>query len=335
MLKGEGSIVTINETISFIERSRESKKPFLAVVWFGSPHEPYSGLPEDLALYDDLPQEYAGRKVSLTSMVTGRKTSRVLRDVLRERYAEITAMDRAIGQLRKHLRKAGIADNTMLWYCGDNGSPPSSGRVETPFRGQKATMYEGGIRVPGVIEWPARIKSPRSSSVSSVTSDMLPTLCALTGQSAPSRPIDGIDLTGLIDGKMDSRPTPICFWRYASKNVTGAKPRPQPYIDSALQEGTTPLVKYMAGKLTRSFTNYHQPPAQKSDYQGPRAIIDGNYKLVVDADGKSPIELFDLASDRGETTNLADEKPEVVADLSGKLKSWQDSALNSLRENDY
>ena len=70
-----------------------------AVVWFGSPHEPYSGLEEDLALYDDLPEEYAGQLFRLTSMETGQPTRRPLNEVLQERYAEITAMDRSIGQL--------------------------------------------------------------------------------------------------------------------------------------------------------------------------------------------------------------------------------------------
>ena len=82
----------------------KAKKPFLAVVWFGSPHEPYSGLAKDLAIYDDLPDDYAKRSVQLTSMETGRPTRRPLREVLRERYAEITAMDRAIGKLRGHLQ---------------------------------------------------------------------------------------------------------------------------------------------------------------------------------------------------------------------------------------
>ena len=72
-------------------------KPFFAVVWFGSPHEPYSGLEKDLALYDELPKEYAAKEFKLTSNKTGRPTRRPLRDVLRERYAEITAMDRSIG----------------------------------------------------------------------------------------------------------------------------------------------------------------------------------------------------------------------------------------------
>ncbi|WP_372897701.1 sulfatase [Stieleria sp.] len=335
--EGEGSEVTIDETIKFIDRARQDGKPFLAVVWFGSPHEPYSGLDKDLALYDDLPESLSKRSVRLTSMETGRPTTRPLGDVLRERYAEITAMDRSIGTLREHLSDTGLRDNTLLWYCGDNGSPRSSGRATTPFRGEKALMYEGGIRVPGLIEWPARIRQGRLSDVNSVTSDMLPTLCELAGVNVPERPLDGISVVPVIEGTMNQRPKPICFWSYPANRVTGANPKPAPYIDLELQEGTTPLVKEMAGKLTRSFNNFHQPEIGEADYAGPRVILDNRYKLVVDGQSGSDtnIELFDLHADRAEQNNLAGSKPEVTERLLSELRQWQTSVLNSLQEADY
>ena len=110
-------------------------------------------------------------------------------------------MDRAIGRLREYLDEKGLRQNTLLWYCGDNGVP-TSGCVTTPFRGQKGLVYEGGIRVPGIIEWPERIPQPRVTDVNAVTSDMLPTLCELVGQPLPDRPLDGVSLKGLIDGEM-------------------------------------------------------------------------------------------------------------------------------------
>lgn len=334
---GEGSEVTIDETVKFIDRAERDGKPFLAVVWFGSPHEPYSGLDEDLALYDDLPESLSERTVRLTSMETGRPTTRPLRDVLRERYAEITAMDRSIGKLRDYLGSQGLRDNTVVWYCGDNGSPTSTDRVTTPFRGEKGLMYEGGIRVPGLIEWPRRISAARVSDVSAVTSDMLPTLCTLAGIEFPQRPLDGVNLVPLIDGKMNERPEPICFWSYPSGRVTSADPRAKPYIDPALQEGTTPLVKMMGDKYTRSFKNFHQPSIDEADYAGPRVILNDRYKLVVaGARGKTEtVELFDLKSDRAEQHNLADSQPEITRRLRGELRQWQSSVLQSLSEADY
>jgi arylsulfatase A-like enzyme len=331
---GESSQIIVDETIRFIRKAKEKKKPFFAVVWFGSPHEPYSGMADDLALYDNLPDEYAKRTVSLTSNETGRPVKRPMNEVLRERYAEITAMDRAIGSLRDYLKAQDLRENTLVWYCGDNGIP-SSGRMTTPFRGQKGTMYEGGIRVPGVIEWPARIPAPRISKVNSVTSDMFPTLCELAGRSLPDRPLDGISLVPLIDGKMRKRPSPIFFWSFNTGKAF--KGNSKPYIDPQLQEGTTPLVKMMAGKYTRTFRNLHYPGISEEHFGGPRVVLGNRYKLVVDAASanQSPVELFDLTEDPAEEKNLIESHGPIARKMQKQLRSWQQSVLESLAGADY
>ncbi len=325
--EGESSQIIVDETIRFIGEAGKQGRPFLAVVWFGSPHEPYSGLAKDLALYDNLPNEYAEKTVSLTSNETGLRVKRPLRDVLRERYAEITAMDRAIGTLREFLDREGLRQNTLIWYCGDNGTP-RSGVAESPLRGRKGQMFEGGIRVPGLIEWPARIEKPRATTVNAVTSDMLPTICELVGQPLPDRPLDGISLVDLIDGKMKSRPSPIEFWSFAT-----ARRGKQPYIDPKLQEGTTPTAKLSAGALTRNFRNNHHPSIVEQDYSGERTILDNRYKLLIGRKGE--VELFDLLNDPAETTNLADDQPATAKKLQRQMRQWQTSVLNSLMEADY
>jgi arylsulfatase A-like enzyme len=332
--QGESSEVVVDETIRFIAESQKKQKPFFAVVWFGSPHEPYSGLQKDLDLYKNLPKELSQTKVKLTSNETGKPTKRPLDKVLQERFAEITAMDRAIGKLRTHLKNEGLRDNTILWYCGDNGVPPS-GRYATTLRGQKALVYEGGVRVPGLIEWPKQIKQARVSQVPTVTSDMLPTICDLVGQPLPQRPLDGVSLKPLLDGKMKKRSSPIGFWNYNTR--VEAKTNPKPYIATKLQEGTTPLVKQMAGRYTRNFRNFHHPVISPEDYSGARAFVGDRYKLVVDAvpGKKSSIELFDLVNDQAEENNLAKSKPEVVREMQNQLKAWQDSVLKSLTGADY
>jgi arylsulfatase A-like enzyme len=330
--EGESSEILIAETVRFIGRAKEDQRPFLAVVWFGSPHEPYSGIREDLALYDHLPESYADRLVTLTGMKTGRPVKRPLRDVLRERYAEITAMDRAIGQLRQYLEDAGLRQNTLLWYCGDNGIP-SSGRITTPFRGQKGNVYEGGIRVPGIIEWPRNISEPRVTQVNAVTSDMLVTICDVVGEPLPDRPLDGISLKPLLEGRMTERPTPICFWNFDSSR----EGKLEPYIDPELQEGTTPLVKFMGGKLTRTFRNFRHPVITEQDFRGPRAILDNRFKLVVhDQTAKEPaIELFDMLTDPAEENNLIESRRGVARRLEKQLRDWQQSVLESLTGSDY
>jgi arylsulfatase A-like enzyme len=335
--KGESSAVVIDETLRFIERARTQKKPFLAVVWFGSPHEPYSGLPEDLSLYDDLPVKYAKRApVSLTSNETGRRVKRPLGEVLRERYAEITAMDRAIGRLRDYLKREGLRNNTLVWYCGDNGTPFNS-VLASPLRGWKGQVYEGGTRVPAVIEWPARIPAPRVSRINAVTSDMLPTLCALAGMPIPNdRPLDGIDLVPLFNGNLDERPTPIFFWRFESRRRIKADQKP--WIDPKLQEGTTPLVKFLGNIRTRNFINYHHPDIIESDYNGARVMLGNRHKLVIH-DGKDngapSVELFDLRADPAEKINLAESERSTVNTMQTELRTWQQSVLKSLTGADY
>ncbi|MBI3879602.1 MAG: sulfatase-like hydrolase/transferase [Verrucomicrobia bacterium] len=332
---GEGSEVIVREAIQFIERARAEKKPFFTIIWFGSPHEPYSGLPADLALYDDLPVKYATKKVKLTSNETGAQVTRPQGEVLRERYAEITAMDRAIGMMRKHLAAQGLRQDTLLFYCGDNGTSADAS-LASPHRGVKGEVYEAGTLVPGLIEWPARIRQPRATTVRATTSDLLPTICALTGQPLPNRPLDGIDLTPLLDGKMTERPVPIVIWEYNTGRFKGVKA--EPYLAPELQKGTTPLTKLAGGKATRDFLNYRHPgEITDADYLGPRAIIDGHHKLVIheSKQGEPKHELFDLDADPAEKTNLLPQQPDVAAKLQTKLRDWQKSVLHSLTGADY
>jgi arylsulfatase A-like enzyme len=334
-MKGEGSDVLIEETLKFIQESKNRGRPFLALVWFGSPHEPFSGLPEDLALYDNLPEHLNETEVQLTSNETGQRVSRPLGDVLQERYAEITAMDRAIGKLRTFLRENDLKENTLVMYLGDNGTPSSAGRAGMSLRGRKGTLYEGGIKVPGVLEWPAVIKTPSSTRAVAVTSDFLPTLAELTGQPLPDRPLDGVSLVPVFTDPTQQRQEPLYFWHF-QPNVVFSE-NPEPYIDPELQEGTTPLAKMMAGKFTRSFRNYQYTHIAEKDYTGARVMMNDQYKLIVE--GKTPnedgVELYDILNDPGETTNVADTYPEEVEAMQVELRKWQESVLNSLTGADY
>jgi arylsulfatase A-like enzyme len=333
VFQGESSEIVIDEAIRFIDAAQKNNQPFLTVVWFGSPHEPYSGLPADLALYADLPAKYT-KPVNLTSNETGGPTTRPQGEVLRERYAEITAMDRAIGKLRKHLAAHSLRDNTLLFYCGDNGTSADSA-LGVPHRGVKGEVYEGGTLVPGLIEWPAGIPKPRTTNVHACTSDLLPTLCTIVGQPVPDRPLDGINLGPVIEGTMTARPAPLCFWEFNFSRVTRAKS--EPWVDPRLQQGTTPLVKLMGGKATRDFTNFRHPATTDTDYLGPRAIIDGRFKLVVheQQDGTAKHELFDLDADPAEKTNLIGRETVQAEQLQRNLHRWQSSVLTSLTGADY
>ena len=133
-------------------------------------------------------------------------------------YGAITAMDDAIGQLRQLLKSYNISNNTMLWFTSDNGPAKGTPGVTAGFRGQKGTLFEGGIRVPGIIEWPDMIKSNRKSDFPVVSSDFLPTVCDILGVSPPTdRPIDGMSILPFIRGEKSTRNKSIS-WAY---NIRG------------------------------------------------------------------------------------------------------------------
>ena len=179
--EGDGSDVIVAEALRWLDSGKEpSGRPFFAVIWFGNPHVPHKPLAADM--------EAAGGDREL---------------------AEIAGVDRAMGTLRKGLQERGLARDTMLWFCSDNGRPGAN----APLKGGKGGVYEGGIRVPGICEWPARVK-PGRTAVPAVTSDFYPTLLAAAGIPMPDgkpQPIDGINLLPLLDGKMTERPSPIGF----------------------------------------------------------------------------------------------------------------------------
>lgn len=330
-IKGESSEVVVAEALRFIAKAKAQGRPFFAVVWFGSPHEPYQGLPDDLALYDRLPATFGDRQVKLTSNETGRTVTRLQREVLRERFAEITAMDRAIGQLRTGLAATGLRENTLLWYCGDNGTPQEA-VATVPFRGYKGSVYEGGIRVPGVIEWPARIRVPAASAANAFTSDMLPTLGELAGAKLPARPLDGASLVPLFGGREPARRQPLFFW----DGGPGREPGAVPYLEPELQKGTTPLAKLGPdGTATRNFLNFKYPQIRDADFGGARAVVDGRFKLVVDGARGTGTELFDLQADPAEKSNVIEAHPETAKRLGASLQEWQRSVLQSLTGADY
>ncbi|MGI9240443.1 MAG: sulfatase-like hydrolase/transferase [Verrucomicrobiales bacterium] len=184
-LAGANSRVIMDRAIPFIRESVTTKKPFFSVIWFHTPHLPVVAGPEYFAMYPDAKDDYH-----------------------RNYYGCITAMDAQIGRLRDELRKLGVAENTLLTFCSDNGP---EGNAKAPgstggFRGRKRSLYEGGVRVPGLIEWPAQIKPGTLSDFPASTSDYMPTILAHLGAKLPDRrPTDGIDLLPALQGKLATR----------------------------------------------------------------------------------------------------------------------------------
>ena len=103
-----------------------------------------------------------------------------------------------------------------------DGNPPhDTFGSNSILRGHKGELWEGGIRVPGIIEWPAGIKKPAITEVPACTSDIYPTVTDLLKIEVPNQnlPLDGISLMPLIDGKMKERPRPIGFWHHGETGL--------------------------------------------------------------------------------------------------------------------
>lgn len=190
--KGDSSEIIVAEALKFLEKNRGGGKPMFAVVWYGSPHAPFRAADEDMKDFASLDKASANH------------------------YGELVALDRSIGTLRAGLRKLGLAENTLLWFCSDNGGLPNlkPGTVGE-LRGFKNSVYEGGLRVPAIIEWPARIKTPRITRYPAGTFDIFPTIADLLGlpASVMLKPVDGASLKPLIAGGAEpkARATPLFF----------------------------------------------------------------------------------------------------------------------------
>ena len=118
-------------------------------------------------------------------------------------YGAITAMDGAVGRIRQLLQQYNISNNTMLWFTSDNGPEHDTPGSTAGLKGGKHNLYEGGIRVPGIIEWPAEITGNSVSDYPVVSSDLLPTVCDILGIDPPQdRPIDGTTLLPFIRGEV-------------------------------------------------------------------------------------------------------------------------------------
>jgi arylsulfatase A-like enzyme len=306
---GESSTVVVDAALEFIRQVSAKKQPFLTVVWFGSPHAPHVGTEADLALYPDaLPKQ-------------------------QHFLAEITAMDRAMGRLRDGLKQVGVADNTLLWYCSDNGAIPegSTGGL----RGKKGQIYEGGLRVPCLIEWPARIQRPRQSDLPCGTVDIYPTLVELTGAKVPHQPpLDGQSLVGLLNGTMTKRLKPMGFWE---AGVAG-KSTPSDKILSALaakQAANGSLAGDPAAGSEPAKFEWTDGPEQ---FAGHAAWRDGDWKLHrIQPKNRAELrwELYNLRDDLTESKNVADTQPERTRMMQTALEGWLQSVTDSLRGKDY
>lgn len=195
--QGDSSELIVNEALKFIEEKSKADQPFLTVIWYGSPHLPWRALDKDKALFKDLNPASA------------------------EHYGELVAMDRSIGTLRSGLRELDIHENTIVWFNSDNGglrgvTPTTVGDL----RDFKGSIYEGGIRVPCVIEWPAGIPKARQSTHPCGIVDIFPTIADVIDLPGDSmlKPIDGRSIRPLFKKELTARKSPL-FFRHTKRTA--------------------------------------------------------------------------------------------------------------------
>lgn len=252
------------EAAAFVGRHAGEAKPWMLYLAFNAPHTPLQAPKEWLEKMKHIESEH------------------------RRTYAAmICAMDAAIGGVLAKLDETKQRENTLVYFVSDNGGPHLAVRNlsnfadNTPLRGAKGAVYEGGMRVPFLVSWPAKLK-PGTYEQPVIALDFLPTsLAAADSAQVTPKDLDGVNLLPYLAGEKNGAPHEMLFWRSGGPG-------------------------------------------------GNNAVRRGNLKLV--RIGAEAPHLYDLASDVGESKDLAAEKPEVVKELVAAIAEWEKGTITPIFE---
>ena len=269
--------------VSFIEKSQRAGKPFFINLWLHEPHTPFHTVPKYRWHFRDLPEK----------------------DNI---YASVLShADDRIGEVLDALDRLEIADDTFVIFSSDNGPARDSRGAELGLmhdtatgagyniaaargitsgrKGYKSALFEGGIGVPFIARWPGRVAAGQIDRDSMISAvDLLPTLCAIAGVKLPKGyQPDGVNQMDTLMGRKVPIREKPLYWKMAS---AWPIPESRPY----------------------HWVSY--------------ATVDRNWKLLANND-LSYLELYDLVADPLEKRDLKTSRPEVVAELSAKIRSWQ------------
>lgn len=199
--------------------------------------------------------------------------------------AMLSALDDGVGRVLASLRAQGLEENTLIFFLSDNGGPTAqitSGNG--PLRGYKTQTWEGGIRVPFAVQWKGRLPAGRVENNPVIQLDILPTALAAAGVPVQADwKIDGVNLLPYLSGQQASLPPRALFWRFG----------PQ----LAIRHGDWKLVKAI----------------DRSDLARIESAEPATLKGA---------QLYNLATDIGETTNLAAQEPAKVRELAALWQNW-------------
>jgi arylsulfatase A len=274
-LEGFSAHLVVDEAIRWLHELRDPRKPFFLYVCFHEPHEPIATAERYTKLYP---------AVDHPSQAT--------------HHGNVTQMDDAMGRLLAALDDMKLRDDTLVIFTSDNG--PAITRWHPhgsagPLREKKGHVYEGGIRVPGIVRWPGRIEPGTvcDEPVSGV--DLLPTLCALAGAEVPGdRAVDGASILPLFEGEPLERTTPL-YWQF---NFARSEPK------VAMRIGPWKILATLDVETPR-----------------PTADIRAEDQRKIKTARLADMELYHLGRDIGETNDLSDEEPERLAAMAEKLRA--------------
>jgi len=281
-IEGFSCQIVADEGIRWLQEWRDKEKPFLLHVCFHEPHE----------------------RVASPAKLVKQYTDQSFYEDQAQYFANVANMDAAVGKLMKTLDEMGVAENTFVFFTSDNG-PETLNRYGkgsrrswgSPgvLRGMKLHIYEGGIRVPGIIRWPGQITAGQESDTPVCSVDLLPTLCELADVPVPQkRPLDGTSLLPMFSGQPIQRTTPL-FWNYYRANSV---PR------VAMREGDWKVVAH---------------------WSGPEGIrpLGGNVNSISQEFIKNAkltkFEIYNLKQDISEQHNLAWQEQDRLKALQKKL----------------
>ncbi|CAA6677696.1 MULTISPECIES: sulfatase [unclassified Lentimonas] len=272
-----------DRVVAFIEQAQAEDKPFFINLWIHEPHTPHHTVPK-----------YRWRFPELENA-----------DNI---YASILShADDRIGQVLDALDRLGISDNTLVVFSSDNGPARASSQKDPQViydsatgagfdlggskgitdgrKGYKASLFEGGINVPFIVRWPGQVAAGAIDDVSLISAvDLLPTFLEIAAVELPADyQPDGLSQVAVLKGQPSPTREKPLFWKYDS-----------PW----------PAKEY------------------KPEHWVSYAVVDQNWKLVANKD-LSYVELYDLANDPYEQTDLSSQQPESVAQLIGTLEAWQ------------
>ena len=262
-VKADGEYATTlaaDEAVRFIER-RDDSRPFFLYMPFIAPHSPLEA-PQDLIdKYADVPEANQRRVFA----------------------AVVDAMDQAMGRVLDTLDAEEIADETIVLFFSDNGGAYNMGGVNTPLRGQKGQTFEGGIRVPAAVRWPAGLEGERRIDQVITVVDVFPTLAAAAGVTPMNtKPFDGRDLWREIEtGVVTPRDDDIFF---ASEIPTAGR------LYTTVLQDKWKLVQIVDQGLTETTVQNM---------------------------------LFLIAEDPNEEHDYASRNPRVVSDLARRINAWR------------